>query len=285
VLFNIVSGAVTPTDGGSVYWNAWLNYAGMLNLDLIGKSVPNDAPFFGTSNDIATVPTTDGVPLTFSCAGSSGLAASNPTLPALGPWWNGATGTGGSGGASDFCPGSPPAQPGFNTVSMSGLTAFVASSLEFLGAPPNDPATSPAWGPFDYKFEEAIDPDGDGVVSGLTTLGKQFVLDNCPYESNASQSDVGGAGVTANNADMIGDVCQCGDVNNDGKANGIDGLYFTRANLGLSPYFAIASMPGYPAKCNVNATATCVGADALSISRWALGLSPAVQQTCAAALP
>jgi len=200
-------------------------------------------------------------------------------------------GTGGAGGANGVCPGSPPAQPGFNTVSMSGLTAFVASSLEFLGAPPGDPATSPAWGPFDYKFEEAVDPDGDGVVSGATTLGKQFILDNCAYEPNAAQTDTGGIGAAP--PDMIGDACQCGDTNNSGTVTATDATVLSRAIAGLSPYFSVASGLGGGGpgllKCNVGAVNPgvpgCTASDATVIGRAVALLSPGILQNCDAALP
>ncbi len=293
VLFNIVTGAVKPPLDGTPYYSATLDYGGVLPLDLIGKSVPNDAPFFGTSSDIVTAPTTDGVPLTFSCAASQGLAASNPTLPALGPYWNGGLGTGGAGGADAVCGAGPfPAQPGFNTVSMTGLTAFAASSLEFLGAPANDPATSPAWGGQDWKFEEAVDPDGDGIVSGSTTLGKQFVLDNCPYESNTAQTDSGGIGAAP--ADMIGNACQCGDTNDSGTVTSSDVTVLKRAIAGLSPYFSVASGLGNAGpgllKCNVGSTPSpgvggCTSSDATVISRAVGALGPGIAQNCDAALP
>jgi hypothetical protein len=332
ILFNISSGEVKPPSG-TIYYSAALTYPSIGPLDLFGKAVLNDAPFFGTSNDLVGALATSDVALTFSCAGSLALAASNPALPGLGPWWNGGAGGGGPGGANAICGAGPfPAQPGFNTVSMSGMTAFVASSIEFAGPPANDPTTSPAWGGFDYKFEEAVDPDGDGVVSGATTLEKQFILDNCKFEGNGlvslctgvgvpwlcctgptagatcDQSDVGGLGTAP--PDLIGDACQCGDNNNDGKVTASDSTNLKRALLNLSTRFSVGgnaactgpaapvfccSGPGtgtcdpglLPAglnKCNVGTAFSpgipgCTASDATTISRALLNLT-VVNQKC-----
>ena len=56
-----------------------------------------------------------------------------------------------------------------------------------------------------------VDTDGDLVADSL---------DNCKYEPNPTQSDVGGLGAAA--PDGIGDACQCGDVNNDGIVTSSD---------------------------------------------------------------
>jgi hypothetical protein len=39
--------------------------------------------------------------------------------------------------------------------------------------------------------------------------------DNCPFEPNPDQADSGGTAVAG--PDGIGDVCQCGDVSDDGR--------------------------------------------------------------------
>src|SRR5262249_2661074 len=64
-----------------------------------------------------------------------------------------------------------------------------------------------------------VDPDGDSFP---------FSVDNCPYVANPSQSDVGG--IKTAPPDGIGDACQCGEVNNDGRITAAD-LSAIRAGL------------------------------------------------------
>jgi len=125
---------------------------------------------------------------------------------------------------------------------------------------------------------ESTDSDGDGVPDGL---------DNCKYEPNPTQSDIGGRGAAP--PDGIGDACQCGDINNDGRVTSTDSTVLKRALLGLSPYFSVAALPGLN-KCNVGTTvvpgvAGCTTSDATVISRAILSLSPGIAQTCDAAAP
>ena len=126
---------------------------------------------------------------------------------------------------------------------------------------------------------EYADSDGDLVPDSL---------DNCPYEPNPTQTDSGGINTAV--PDGIGDACQCGDTNNDGKVTSTDSTVLKRALLGLSPYFSIAAMlPGLN-KCNVGTTvvpgvAGCTTSDATVISRALLGLTPGIAQNCDAAAP
>jgi hypothetical protein len=53
--------------------------------------------------------------------------------------------------------------------------------------------------------EALADRDADGVAD---------VLDNCPYFANPQQADVDGNG--------IGNLCECGDQNGDGRVNSAD---------------------------------------------------------------
>jgi len=123
------------------------------------------------------------------------------------------------------------------------------------------------------------DADGDLVPNSL---------DNCPYKPNAAQTDSGGINTAV--PDGIGDACQCGDTNNDGKVTSTDATVLKRALAGLSPAFSVAGLGVGLGKCNVAATATpgvagCTATDATEISRALAGLSPGILQGCDAAQP
>jgi hypothetical protein len=169
------------------------------------------------------------------------------------------------------------------------------------------PADTGCSSPLDATETSApLDADGDGVANSS---------DNCPYEPNPTQSDVGGIGAAA--PDGIGDACQCGDVNDSGTVTGSDATVLSRAVLNLSPAFSVGgnaacTAAGVPAtcctgpgtgscdpglgaaglaKCNVDATPTpgvagCTSIDAIVISRALLNLSsPGIAQGCDAAQP
>jgi cysteine-rich repeat protein len=168
---------------------------------------------------------------------------------------------------------------------------------------PADPGCA---SPLDPTETSPPDSDGDGVADSV---------DNCPYEPNPTQSDVGGLGAAP--PDGIGDACQCGDVNGSGTVTGSDATVLSRAVLNLSPAFSVGgnaacTAAGVPAtcctgpgtgscdpglgaaglaKCNVDATPTpgvagCTSIDAIVISRALLNLSsPGIAQGCDAAQP
>ena len=139
---------------------------------------------------------------------------------------------------------------------------------------PDDPdCTSP------LDATESPDSDGDLVPDSL---------DNCKYEPNPTQSDIGGIGL-ASPPDGIGDACQCGDTNNNGRVTATDSTVLKRALLGLTPYFEVAALPGLN-KCNVGSTVVpgilgCTTSDASVIARALLGLTPGIAQHCDAASP
>ncbi len=165
---------------------------------------------------------------------------------------------------------------------------------------PADPGcTSP------LDMTEYADADGDEVPDSS---------DNCPYEPNPTQSDVGGLGAAP--PDGIGDACQCGDVNDSGTITSSDVTILRRALGNLSPAFSVGgnaacTAAGTPApcctgpgtgscdpglgaaglaKCNVAATPTpgmagCTASDATVISRALGTLSPGIAQGCDAAQP
>jgi hypothetical protein len=176
----------------------------------------------------------------------------------------------------------------------------------------------------DWKLLETLDSDGDltpnafdadddndGVLdlgnsqctapglAGLTVAAcctgagtGSCAAENCQYEPNSTQTDTGGLGAAP--PDGIGDACQCGDTNNSGTVTATDATVLSRAILGLSPYFSVASGlggggPGLN-KCNVGVTvvpgvAGCTSSDATVISRALLTLPPGIAQNCDAAAP
>jgi hypothetical protein len=102
------------------------------------------------------------------------------------------------------------------------------------------------------------DTDSDGVPD---------MDDNCPFVSNNSQT----------NSDPLpaGDACQCGDVNNSGIVDGLDGQ-IARENLvgsALSGSFD-------PERCNVIGTSDCGVDDIFVINRAAQGLPVSLQNIC-----
>lgn len=86
-----------------------------------------------------------------------------------------------------------------------------------------------------------VDWDADGHFN---------YVDNCPYLTNATQTDRGGFGSTEE--DRIGDSCQCGDVENDGGVNIRDLVVLMRhLSSGLGPGVSAGkcSVTGSPDDC------------------------------------
>ncbi len=111
------------------------------------------------------------------------------------------------------------------------------------------------------------DSDGDGVADPD---------DNCPVTANADQADSGG--LDTNIGDGIGDACQCGDINGDGKISNSDAVLIQRYLLGLPSPFD-------PDFCDVTGDGSCTNSDSVVIQRALLGLPPGLGQACVAALP
>ncbi len=118
----------------------------------------------------------------------------------------------------------------------------------------------------------AADTDGDGIEDGV---------DKCPYTWDDQNSDVGGVG-PGSAPDGIGDVCQCGDADDDGFVTEDDALAIKEAALSLDPYMASVGLPGFE-KCDVGGTEGCSGLDGSIVTRTVNGLAPALQQSCPAA--
>jgi hypothetical protein len=161
----------------------------------------------------------------------------------------------------------------------AGATIDLTDGIGFDGTITVNTANDPNGGQVQSIYTYSLDSDGDGASDSV---------DNCKYEPNPTQSDVGGLGAAP--PDGIGDACQCGDTNNSGTVTATDATVLKRALLGLSPYFSVAAMGPGLAKCNVAATVTpgvagCTSTDATVISRALLSLSPGINQGCDAAQP
>jgi len=113
------------------------------------------------------------------------------------------------------------------------------------------------------------DPDGDGICDdgdGSSVAGDNPCTggattgcdDNCPLHANANQADSGGIQspqyTPGNGApDGIGNVCQCGDMNGDGKVNSTDVVLYRRFFAGLVSPFSqdrCSVSPESPPVCN-----------------------------------
>jgi len=159
------------------------------------------------------------------------------------------------------------------TVSFPAVVAAgtpLGSHLRIVGEA-NAPASLGADARLAVRIGAPLDPDGDGVESPI---------DNCPKVANPGQEDVGGVGISAP-PDGIGNACQCGDVNGDGRVTASDSALIQRS--ALIPPTAVLAFPG---KCDVGGSAACNVSD-LAIVRRAL-LVPAtatIQQVCPADFP
>ncbi len=116
-----------------------------------------------------------------------------------------------------------------------------------------------------------LDTDGDTIPDST---------DNCDYTANVSQTDTGGIG-TGSAPDGIGNACQCGDVNGDGRVLSSDSTIILRSLL--TPPTATQAQPQL---CNVGGSTACNSADSTIILRALLTPPTAtVTQNCAPALP
>lgn len=247
--------SVTPTNGSHFYEAFAINQSSMTQLRLRGITLQPDFPFYGSALNVATG---QGNPLVLSC---SSWQSGSGTFPLFSAPYN----AGVCNGGAFINPPSP--QVTFVPTVATFFTAFAAAQLtDPTGAVEILPS---AWAPFDVALLETSDTDGDTVPDPF---------DNCPTTPN-DQADSGSLGGTT--PDGIGDACQCGDVNNDGIVNGIDGVLIGRSAVGLPPYGSLAGMPGFT-KCDVN-DGTCSGVDGVLVNRAAVGLPPGVAQTCPAA--
>lgn len=113
------------------------------------------------------------------------------------------------------------------------------------------------------------DSDGDGIADPA---------DNCPHVANPDQTDRGGVGA-GSAADGIGDACQCGDVNGDGRVTTSDAVMLSRSLL----VPATASL-ARPDLCDVGGASACTNADAVIVRRALLQPPTAeIRPACASA--
>ncbi len=175
-----------------------------------------------------------------------------------------------------------------------GDTGFEIVARDILSTGPNPWVLGP---PIQGSVPESLpDGDGDGLYDSVDSCpaasdpwnvdrdadGAGDACDNCALASNPTQRDGGGVGL-ASGPDGIGDACQCGDVNDDGRVTGLDGALVKRAALGLAPFpGGVGDLPA-PRKCDVGGTAGCTGLDGTIMTRASLGLKPAIAQACPAA--
>jgi hypothetical protein len=120
----------------------------------------------------------------------------------------------------------------------------------------------PAWG----ARAQAADHDFDGVPDPN---------DSCPFVPNADQADRGG--VASGAPDGIGDLCQCGEVSDDGVVDLVDVAVTARQGAALAPGVSD------PFRCSVaGGPWDCDGADVLAL-RVSLAGGVGVSQVCRAA--
>lgn len=108
----------------------------------------------------------------------------------------------------------------------------------------------------------AIDTDSDGVPDGIDNC---TFVPNGPLGGSASQADTDGNG--------LGDACQCGDVDGDGRTNVADALAIARGQVGGATRGVL--------KCDVDGDGRCNVVDALAIARGEVGSLPEDQRCTA----
>lgn len=113
----------------------------------------------------------------------------------------------------------------------------------------------------------AQDVDADGVPDAS---------DNCVYAANPLQEDTGG--LQGDVPDGIGDVCQCGDVNADGRIDLLDAALYQRALAGVLPVALDSD------RCSViGGRLDCEPNDRQALRQALVGISLGLDQVCQAA--
>ena len=146
-----------------------------------------------------------------------------------------------------------------------------------------------------YKGSAAGWPDGAnlGEVSGIPSDSDgdalPYSLDNRPYIANPTQTDTGGV-KSGSPPDGIGDACQCGEVNNDGRVLASDvtairnGLTGSSAGV-LAPERCKVSGAGNASLLPTGMRSDCNVVDVAVIRRALGSFAPGIAQVCQPALP
>jgi hypothetical protein len=166
-------------------------------------------------------------------------------------------------------------------------TDFAATAREIVATPGSQQTSllgmfgQPSTPIIGFGSPDENDMDCDDVVDAQ---------DNCPFFPNADQADSGGIAnpfdLQGTAPDDIGDACQCGDSNGDGRVTAADATVLTRCLGNLDTCVGdtgLSGLPGGLAKCGVDRNAGCDALDATLIGQAVLGLA-SLQQACSAAL-
>lgn len=133
--------------------------------------------------------------------------------------------------------------------------------------------------PFPDSDGDGIADDGDfsGVAGDARCTGGSSAScdDNCRVEQNANQADTGSINSLGGNG--IGDVCECGDADDDGRVTPADALelrdFLARVTPGVTA----------PEKCRVSSAGDCNIRDVAGITRVTSSLPPPIEPVCSAA--
>jgi len=133
--------------------------------------------------------------------------------------------------------------------------------------------------PFPDSDGDGIADDGDfsGIAGDSRCTGGSSAGcdDNCRLELNASQADTGSINALGGNG--IGDACECGDANDDGRVTPSDSSEVRQYLAG-----ATASVTA-PDKCRVSSAGDCNIRDVAGITRATAPLLPSIEPVCSAA--
>ncbi len=160
-------------------------------------------------------------------------------------------------------------EPGADSALVAGAIALLGVSRvrgrRRLGIRPLSVALSLAL--FVPIAALAQDADADGVLDES---------DNCVYTANPLQED--GGGLQGAMPDGIGDACQCGDLNGDGRIDLLDAALYQRALAGVLPVALEED------RCSViGGRLDCEPNDRQAMRQGLVGLAPGVSQVCQAA--